>query len=234
MRFAGHRETFLDLCRQVRWLVVGQFELSDRNVSAFVMPVYNGEDRMARENLPDNFYEKIKPRLYRRIGRELRLAGHILDLGCGSCALVQYLARTYHQQVTGVDISGGSFPKGRHTPEGRRFRCIRRNAKHLKFAKDGSQDALVSMWALSEMEHPEAILGEARRILRPGGEILIVDFPRGSLAQKLWNDNYYSPEQVERMLVKSGFAEVRVKVIERGQVMWITGHGPSQVLCHLG
>ena len=182
---------------------------------------------MGRDVLTDDFYEKIKPRLHRRIGRELRLAGHILDLGCGSCDLVQYLVWTYHQQVAGVDISGGSFPKGRHTPEGRRFRCICRNAKHLKFAKDGSQDALVSMWALHEMEHPEAILGEARRILRPGGEILIVDFPRDSLAQKLWNENYYSPEQVKRLLVTSGFAEVRAKVIERGQVMWITGHRPN-------
>lgn len=147
---------------------------------------------MARENLPDNSYERIKLCLHRRIGHELRLAGHILNLGCGSCDLVQYLVRTYHQQVAGVDISGGSFPKRRHTPEGQRFRCIRRNAKHLKFAKDASQDALVSMWALHEMDHPEAILGEARRVLRPGGEIVIVDFPRDSLAQKLWNENYYS------------------------------------------
>jgi len=56
---------------------------------------------------------------------------------------------------------------------------------------------------------------------------LIVDFPRGSLAQKLWNENYYSPQQVKRMLLKNGFAELCAKVIERGQIMWITGHRPS-------
>ena len=54
-------------------------------------------------------YEKIKPRLHRRIGRELRLAHRVLDLGCGSCELVRYLADAYEQQVTGVDISSGSF-----------------------------------------------------------------------------------------------------------------------------
>jgi len=226
MWFREHTESFLDLCRKVQRYFLGQRKLSDRNVSAFVMPVYNGEDRMARENLPDNFYEKIKPRLHRRIGCELRLAGHILDLGCGSCDLVQYLTRTYHQQVTGVDISGGSFPKRRHTREGRRFRCIRKNAKRLKFAKDASQDAVVSMWALHEMEHPQAILKEAYRVLRPGGEILIVDFPRDSLAQTLWNEDYCSPDEIKTHLAEARFQNIRVRLIKQGQIIWAKGFRP--------
>ena len=177
--------------------------------------------------LPDNFYERIKARLHKRIGREVKLAGQVLDLGCGACDLVQYLARTYRQKLTGVDISGGSFPGRRHTFEGQRFRCIRKNAKHLSFAKDASMDAVVSMWAFHEMEHPEAILAEAYRVLRPGGELVVVDFPRDSLAQKLWDEKYYAPEQAKRMLLNNGFAEVRTRAIERGQVMWITGHRPS-------
>ena len=60
--------------------------------------------------IPNNFYERIKPRLHRRIGREVRLARRVLDLGCGSCDLVQYLAGTYGQEIAGVDISDGSFP----------------------------------------------------------------------------------------------------------------------------
>jgi len=30
--------------------------------------------------LSDNFYDKIKPRLYQRVGKELRLAYRVLDL----------------------------------------------------------------------------------------------------------------------------------------------------------
>ncbi len=182
---------------------------------------------MAGENLPENFYEKIKPRLHKRISRELRLAGHVLDLGCGACELVQYLARTYHQRVTGVDISGGSFPRRRHTSDGRRFGCIRKNAKRLGFARTGTHDAVVMMWALHEMEHPDAILDEAYRALRPGGEILIVDFPRGSLAQTLWNEDYYRPDQINQMLITAGFAEVRAKLIERKQIIWAKGFRPA-------
>lgn len=174
-------------------------------------------------NRKENFYQKITPRLYRRIGRELRLAGRVLDLGCGSCDLVRYLAGTYHQHVTGVDVSAGSFPRRRHTADGCRFRCIRKNAKHLNFVQDESMDAVVSTLAFHEMEHPDAILTETLRVLRPGGELLIVDFPKDSLAQELWDEEYYTPDALEKRVSRIGFEEVRAKRIERGQVMWITG-----------
>lgn len=183
---------------------------------------------MPMRSASQNVYEKIKPRLYRRIGKELRLAGRVLDVGCGSCDLVRYLAETYQQQVTGVDIASGNFPRRRLSQHGVRFRCMRRNAARLEFAEDRSVDAVVMMWALHEMDHPEAILKEARRVLRPGGEVLIVDFPRGSLAQKLWNEDYYRPAEVRRLLAKAGLAEIRVGLIERGQVLWARGYQPAE------
>ena len=184
---------------------------------------------MIQNVLKDDFYDKIKSRLHRRIGRELRLAGRILDLGCGACNLVEYLARTYHQRVIGVDISSGSFPKHRHVSDGQRFRCIRKNAAHLSFVKDASMDAVVSMWAFHEMGQPIAVLAEIHRILRPGGELLVVDFPKNSLAQKLWNEKYYRPEEVEMLLTEAGFKGVRSRLIEQEQIIWARGFGPLVV-----
>jgi ubiquinone/menaquinone biosynthesis C-methylase UbiE len=181
---------------------------------------------MSREALTDGFYDRIKPRLLQRIGRELHLAGRVLDLGCGSCDLVQYLVRTYHQQVTGVDVSGESFPKRRHTSEGQRFRCIRKNARRLEFVRDDSQDAVVIMWALHEMEHTDAILTEAYRVLRPGGEILIVEFPQGSLAQTFWNEDYYAPDEIKAHLAEARFQGIRVRLIEQDQIIWAKGFRP--------
>lgn len=172
---------------------------------------------------PDNFYEKIRPRLHRRIGQELSLAARVLDLGCGPCNLVEYLALAYRQSITGVDISGNKFPHRRHLPDGSRFHCLRKDAAHLNFVKEQSIDAVVSMYALHEMIHPDAVLKEIHRILRPGGEVLIVDFPRGSLAQKLWNENYYRPNDIKQMMVKAGFYRVRVWLIERKQIIWARG-----------
>jgi ubiquinone/menaquinone biosynthesis C-methylase UbiE len=173
--------------------------------------------------LPENFYEKAKPRLLRRIGREVSLAYRVLDLGCGGCGLAQLLRKAYRQRVTGVDISDGGFPRHDAPSHKRRaLRCIKADAAHLDFVKDGGVDAVVSMWALHEMKSPEAVLREASRVLRPGGEIVIVDFPRDSLAQRLWNENYYKPERIARLLEKAGFQKVRVKTIERGQIIWAT------------
>jgi ubiquinone/menaquinone biosynthesis C-methylase UbiE len=176
------------------------------------------------KSITDNFYEQIKPRLHRRIGREVRLAHRVLDLGCGSCDLVRYLAVAYGQEVTGVDISDGSFPHRRHTPDGSHYHCLKRDAACLSFVEDGSADAVVSMWALHEMAKPEAILREASRILRPGGEMFIVDFPRDSLAQRLWNEDYYRPGEIQVLLRDVGFEQVRGRVIEQGQVMWARGY----------
>jgi len=178
------------------------------------------------KQLPDNFYERIKPRLHKRVGREVRLARRVLDLGCGGCDLVRHLAAAYRQEVTGVDISGGSFPTRRHAPDGSLFHCLKRDAAGMSFAKDGSADAVVSMWALHEMAKPGAILREARRVLRPGGEIFIIDFPRDSLAQRLWNENYHRPDEVKALLQEAGFEKVQVRLIEQGQVMWARGYRP--------
>ena len=83
---------------------------------------------MRHKKSADNFYEIIRPRLHWRIGHELRLAGRVLDLGCGPCDLVEYLAFAYRQTVTGVDVSSKKFPHRRHLSDGSRFHCIRKDA----------------------------------------------------------------------------------------------------------
>jgi len=226
VRLEGDGEDALDICNEVEWFLVNRFELSDGNVLALVTALLEiPRAHMAEEHLCEDFYDEITPRLHRRIGHELRLARYVLDLGCGSCELVQYLANAYDQKVTGVDISSDSFPhRRRRTRQGGRFHCIRRDASDLNFAADGSVDAVAIVWALHEMEKPEAILAEACRVLRPGGEVLVVDFPRESLAQQLWDEDYYRPDEVKSLLREVGFVDVRVRLVEREQVIWARGY----------
>src|SRR4030042_3394506 len=166
-----------------------------------------------------NFYDRIKPRLHRRIGKELRLAYRVLDLCCGVCELGRYLSRTYNQEVIGVDISGDYFPKNRNAAKNsRHIRCIRKDAARLSFIRNKTIDAVVIFWALHEMGKPQSILRQVRRVLRPGGKIIIVEFPRNSLAQKLWDENYYTGRQLTAFLRKAGFEEIHAKRIERKQI----------------
>jgi ubiquinone/menaquinone biosynthesis C-methylase UbiE len=73
------------------------------------------------------------------------------------------------------------------------------------------------------MKNAQTILQEAHRVLRPGGKVLVVEFPRNSLAQKLWNENYYTIKELTGSLRKAGFKDILAKRIEHKQILWVTG-----------
>jgi ubiquinone/menaquinone biosynthesis C-methylase UbiE len=179
-----------------------------------------------KKRLPEDFYNRIEPRLYRRIGRELQLAYRVLDIGCGDCELCDFLVQTYAQQVIGVDISAEKLPLHRQRNRGSvksNPQCIKADARSLNFLSSGSIDAVVMMWSLHEMRAPVTVLREAHRILRPGGEILVVDFPRRSLAVRLWDEKYHTCRETTGMMRRAGFEKVICKLLEHRQVMLTTG-----------
>jgi len=171
--------------------------------------------------VPETFYQTYRPHLLRRVARELRSARRVADLGCGDCQLASLLSGSGGHEVIGVDVRAGDFPR-KPDRKGRR-RCVKADAGHLDFVPTGTVDAVVSVSALHEFAAPMAVLREARRILRPGGEILIVDFPRGSLAQKLWHEHYYTTGEVCRMLARAGFVRVQCRRIAHKQLTWARG-----------
>ncbi len=180
---------------------------------------------MGSAKLSDNFYDKVKPRLYQRVGRELRSANHVLDIGCGNCELAGHLSETYGQKVTGIDISSESFPdKRKIIKDWPLVRCVRRSASRLDFIQNETMDAIVMFWSLHEMNDPKEVLRQAYHVLKPGGKVLIVEFPHGSLAQKLWNENYYSSNELTASLHKAGFKKVRARQIENRQILWVNGY----------
>ena len=187
----------------------------------------------------NDFYERIKHRLHERIGRHLRLAGTVVDMGCGACDLVEYLAQTYRQKVIGVDISPDSFPSRRSTRAGVLFQCVAADATRIDFTRENSVDAIVSMWALHEMKHPEAILAEALRILRPGGELLMRVTNRNRMARlhhsasaltfrgrqlvemPFWTTDdaisCHSRKSLTKLMNKTGFRIIKLTCLEKGK-----------------
>ena len=52
-------------------------------------------------------------------------------------------------------------------------------------------------------------------------KLLVIEFPRNSLAQRLWNEDYYTSKKLADSLDKVGFEQISAKQIERKQVLWV-------------
>jgi 2-polyprenyl-6-hydroxyphenyl methylase/3-demethylubiquinone-9 3-methyltransferase len=99
-------------------------------------------------------------------GRSVR----VLDMGCGAGFLSNALSLRGHE-VTGLDLSQPSLDvAARHDATGR-VRYIRGDAARLPLDK-ASVDVVTAMDFLEHVEDIGAIIGEAARVLVPGGLFL--------------------------------------------------------------
>jgi SAM-dependent methyltransferase len=92
--------------------------------------------------------------------------GKLLDIGCGGGAhAVAFAERGW--TVTGVDISPAQLELAR----ARGVQVVEADAAALPF-EDASFDAAVSMFTHTDVDDFAAVIGEAARVLRPGGRLV--------------------------------------------------------------
>jgi len=104
-----------------------------------------------------------------------RVGGRILEVGVGTgISLADYKRTT---QICGVDISAPMLQKaaervtelGLSNVEG----LFVMDAEKLEFP-DASFDVVTAQYVVTTVPHPEATLDEFARVLKPGGEIILV------------------------------------------------------------
>ena len=173
-----------------------------------------------------NIYDKFRLRLYRLLATKLNGAHRILDVGCGRCELCCYLARRFHCEVVGVDVSEEKLKEGtkraKHKHVRRLVRCEKIDASRLTAFPDRSFDAAVSVYALHEIDKPVVALREVARVLKPNGKLVIVDFPKGSEASRLWHEAYYTPGQVRSMVSRAGLVATSSSLLAGGHLLMVT------------
>jgi cyclopropane fatty-acyl-phospholipid synthase-like methyltransferase len=117
-------------------------------------------------------------RLYVKTLEAARLssASELLEVGCGrgyGCALA---ARLFHPRtVVGADLFEAQVRRARRLHPNRGLRFVRAAAERLPF-QDGSFDRVVSLEAAQHFRSLPLFFREARRVLRPGGRLVVCTF----------------------------------------------------------
>jgi phosphatidylethanolamine/phosphatidyl-N-methylethanolamine N-methyltransferase len=136
-----------------------------------------------------------------------RIGGRILDVGVGTgLSLSDYSPTT---RICGVDISEPMLRKAQTRVRALKLTNVETlavmDAKNLAF-KDGSFDAVVAQYVITAVPDPEATLDDFVRVLKAGGELILV--------------NHIGAESGPRRLFELGFAPLARRLGWRPEFPW--------------
>jgi phosphatidylethanolamine/phosphatidyl-N-methylethanolamine N-methyltransferase len=105
-----------------------------------------------------------------------RIGGRILEVGVGTgLSLPDYAASN---RLIGVDLSAPMLRKAKARVAERRLANVDglavMDAQHLGF-KDAAFDVVVAQYVITAVPDPERTLDEFARVIKPGGEIILVN-----------------------------------------------------------
>ena len=119
-----------------------------------------------------------------------RALGRVLDVGCGTGNLLSLLAESGARadRYTGIDPAPAMLRMAREKLRTSPVRggVLAATAEALPLA-DGAFQTAISASTLHDWSDPHAGLAEIRRVLRPGGALLLLDWHRDPLPMRLLN-----------------------------------------------
>ncbi|GAA0648467.1 methyltransferase domain-containing protein [Salarchaeum japonicum] len=140
----------------------------------------------------------------------------VLDVGCGTGFGTEGLLR-YTDDVTGLDQSEHQLEKAIAKLGTDDVDFTRGDAERLPFATN-SFDAIWSSGSIEYWPNPHLALREFRRVVRPGGKVLVVgpDYPDSTVMQKVADAImlFYDEAEADRMFRDAGFVDVEHRVLQ--------------------
>lgn len=104
------------------------------------------------------------------------VGGKILEIGVGTgLSFDDYDATT---EITGIDISEPMIARAQERTKSGRYPYVKElrvmDAQNIDYA-DGTFDCVVGQFVITLVEDPERVLSECARVLKPGGQIILVN-----------------------------------------------------------
>ncbi len=171
--------------------------------------------KLGKNHCPGRSWEAIG-----HLALRLAPAITIADLGAGEGLISQLLARRA-ERVWCIDNSPRMVEVGTELAQ-------RNNLANLAYKlgdiedvplSDASVDLAILSQALHHAQHPQKAVGEAHRILRPGGRLLVLDLKAHAFekARELYSDIWlgFQENVLHGFLKKAGFQQVEVSVVAR-------------------
>ena len=129
---------------------------------------------------------------------------HVLDVAIGTADLtIEMLKRGKAQRVTGIDLSDQMMAIGKFKVESLKFKVeslkwkervefIHANAQHMPF-EDNSFNGVTCAYGCRNFQNLDEGLSEMYRVLKPGGQVTILEFsyPKNRLIRWVY-DLYFS------------------------------------------
>jgi len=119
-------------------------------------------------------------RIQKILGSHLKPGMRVLDIGTGPASILIFLKRFFPAiHFTGIDISMGMLEKAKENRNilGVDIDLLAGDGERLPF-RSTSVDGITVFFALHHMSRPDDLLNEIRRVLKPGGILLSIDFRR--------------------------------------------------------
>jgi ubiquinone/menaquinone biosynthesis C-methylase UbiE/DNA-binding transcriptional ArsR family regulator len=185
-----------------------------------------------RRRTQEQYFNLIAGRLGKNYcpGRSWEALGHLAlrltpaidsaDLGAGEGLVSQLLARRA-RQVWCIDNSPRMVEVGTDLAKKNNLANLAYKLGDIEQVPlpDRSVDLAILSQALHHARHPQAAVNEAHRILRPGGQVLILDLNEHSFerARELYADVWlgFKESALHAFLKKAGFGKVEVNAVAK-------------------